>query len=211
MKSFALIAIACFVGMAVADDGNANQFVDQIVNALKSQKNFDPLVIAEQHTNFDRKLGALHIKGKIDLKNTRITGLSHVQRVGDAILENKNGSFQAKLHLGDNNVKLFSDITIHLLSNIIHPHLKVEADIGNIGVKFGVAIGADGKPALKDFDVEKLEHVKIIVHGLGPLDPLVDLVADAFIAIGNTQARHLVTGIVRPIIESELKNFKLGG
>lgn len=56
--------------------------------------------------NIDRKIGAIHLKGSADLKETRITGLSHVQRVGDAVLKNENGSFAAKLHLGDNNVKL---------------------------------------------------------------------------------------------------------
>lgn len=74
-----------------------------------------------------------------------------------------------------------------------------------------MTIGADSKPALKEFDIEEFKHVKVLVHGLGPLDHLVDLIADAYIAIANTQARHMITGIVRPILEQELKNFKLGG
>nr|ABM53755.1 mite allergen Tyr p 7 [Tyrophagus putrescentiae] len=207
MKSAVLVLVACFAGIAVADNGNANQFVDQIVTALKTQKNFDPLVIPPHHMNIDRKIGAIHLKGTADLKETKITGLSHVRRVGDAVLKNENGSFTAKLHLGDDNVKLFSDISLHFLHNIIHPNLKVEIDIGNIGVGFGVTIGADGKPALKDFDIEEFKHVKIHVHGLGPLDHLVDLIGEAYISLANTQARHMITGIVRPILDQELKKL----
>lgn len=83
------------------------------------------MIIPPHHMNIDRKIGAIHLKGSADLKETRITGLSHVQRVGDAVLKNENGSFAAKLHLGDNNVKIFSDLDLHFLGNIIHPHLKV--------------------------------------------------------------------------------------
>ena len=180
-----------------------------MVTALKSQKNFDPLKVPTQKIPFDRKVGAIHLKGDIEVKEMTITGLSHVRRIGDAAIENNNGSFTAKLHLGDSNVKFHANLTINV-GNLIHPHVSVDADIGDIAVQFAVAIGADGKPALKQFDIDEFRHVALHVHGLGALDPLVDLVGDAFILFGNTQARHLITTIVRPIIESELKNFKLG-
>lgn len=83
--------------------------------------------------NVDRKIGAIHMKGSVDLKETKIIGLSLVHRVGDSFFKSENGSFVAKLHLGDKNVKLFSDITLHFLSNIFHPNLKVEVVLGNIG------------------------------------------------------------------------------
>ena len=48
------------------------------------------------------------------------------------------------------------------------------------------------------------------MHGLQLLDPIVDGLADAFIEMANDQARKMITSIVRPILEKEVKNFKLG-
>ena len=161
-----------------------------MVATLKTDKNFDPLTIKEVHSvHFNRSVGLLnphHLEGDLKFHSTVITGLSHVQRIGNSVTENKNGSFLAQLKFGDSNVKARGFVSIHA-GHHIHPELQVEADIGDIAVRFVIELGADGKPALKQFEIEEFEHVKIHVHGLLLLDPLVDVVGDAYIALFNSQ------------------------
>lgn len=57
-------ALFAMVGLAMTDS-SANQFVDQIVTALTKQKNMDPLTLQEHAFHVDRKIGAIHIKGRL--------------------------------------------------------------------------------------------------------------------------------------------------
>lgn len=91
------------------------------------------MIIPPRHVIIDRKVGAFQMKGTADLKETKISGLSHLRRVGDSFLKTDNGSIVANLHLGAKNVKLYSDITLHFLYNTFHPNMKVEVGIGNLG------------------------------------------------------------------------------
>lgn len=66
MKVLYVLAILGLAAGAMAD-GNANQFVDQIVNALTKQKNIDPFHIPDHSFHVDKHLGAIHIKGNDNL------------------------------------------------------------------------------------------------------------------------------------------------
>ncbi|KAJ6217945.1 hypothetical protein RDWZM_009102 [Blomia tropicalis] len=203
------LALTLLLVAAVSCDDTADNFVDQIIKSIVTKDGFDPLHVPDGSMPLDKKVGLIHLKGTIDIRETVVVGLSKAHRVGEAVMFNENGSFGAKLHLGDSNVKFHSALTVNL-GKIIHPHLKADVKIGLIKLNFAIALDATtGKPSLKEFYVEELKGVTVEVHGLGLLDPLIDVIADIFVEVANKQARQLVTEIVKPIIEDELKNFKL--
>nr|ABL09315.1 allergen Ale o 7 [Aleuroglyphus ovatus] len=205
MKSIALVA--CLAGLALADQSTdtANQFVDQFIQALKAKNGFDPMHIGEHTSTITERIGFLDVKIKVDLHKTVIAGLGKASRIGDAAVQNTNGAFNAKLRLGDNDVRAESDITVHI-GPLIHPDLKLEADIGHLTITFGVEIGSDGKPGLKEFNIDELEHVKVHVHGeIELLDPVIDVISQAFVKMFNSLARDMITQVVKPVLEDEIK------
>ena len=158
----------------------------------------------------DPKFGAIHMHGDVRLNNTIIIGLSRIHRVGDAHLGNDvDGNFSAKISFGDSKLKLHSDVKVHINKTTIHPNLKLDANIGDIELTFSAVMDGDGRLGINKFNIDQLKHVSIQVHGLSVLDPLVEIIADGYIQLANSKARHLIVNIVRPIIEKELKNVKL--
>jgi hypothetical protein len=139
-----------------------------------------------------------------------ITGLSHLHRSGDSTIGTENNHFAAHIQMGDNNIKVHFNVQVDLLG-IFHPHLVLESDIENIDLKADIGVGADGKPTLTGLLIDELKHVKVQVHGLGPLDPLVDVIADEFIKVFNPQARDLLSGVLKGMVGDLLKDFKMPG
>lgn len=78
-----------------------------------------------------------------------------------------------------------------------------------VGVNLNATFGADGKPALKNLTIEEFKDVKIYLQGLGPLDKLVKFIGENFLTAAKSKAVHVITGIVRPILDQQLKNFKM--
>ncbi|KAH9400470.1 hypothetical protein TYRP_013994 [Tyrophagus putrescentiae] len=213
MKSFSILLIACLAGLVFADQATdtANQFVDQFITALKAKNNFDPMTMGEHIVTVKERIGFLDVKIKIDLHKTVLTGLARASRVGDAKVTNKDGSFNAKLQLGDSNVKANSDMTL-MVSQLIHPDLKLEADIGHMTITFGTAIGTDGKPDVNEFNIDELTDTKVHIHGqISLFDPLIDVVATEFIKYFNTVARDVLTQVIKPLLQDEMKKMMGGG
>ena len=187
----------------------ANQLVDSIVKSLVTHGKFDPMTIGEHTIAVQRRidpLGLVEVKGTLVLHSTTIVGLSNIKRLGDAEMKSENGAFSAKLRLGDEHLKAHSTLSVNI-GALIHPELSVDVDIGAIGLYFSAGIGAGGKMEVKDFDIEKFQHVKFHTHGLIVLDPIINVIADAFVSVFNTQARHLLTTNIRPILDAELRNM----
>lgn len=178
------------------------------MKSLMENGKFDPLTLGEHTIAVQRKLdliGLVNLKGSLVLHSTTISGLANIKRIGDAEMKNTNGAFSAKLRLGDEHLKAHSTLTINV-GHFIHPELSVDVDIGSIQLLFSAGLGAGGKLELQDFEIEKFQHVKFHIHGLILIDPLVDAIADAFVTVFNTHARHLLTTNIRPILEAELRN-----
>ncbi len=139
-----------------------------------------------------------------------ITGLSHLHRSGESTMGTENNHFTAHLRIGDNNIKIHYKVEASFL-NIFHPHLVLESEVENIDIKADIGLDSDGKPSLTQFHIEELKHARVHVHGLGLLDPLIDLIADGFVEIFNPQARDLLSNIMKNMVGDMLKNFKMPG
>nr|Q9U1G2.1 RecName: Full=Mite allergen Lep d 7; AltName: Allergen=Lep d 7; Flags: Precursor [Lepidoglyphus destructor]CAB65963.1 putative allergen [Lepidoglyphus destructor] len=215
MQYLAIAVIVALAGLSAAahkpayyDDNMANQMVDQIVKSLTTKKELDPFKIEQTKVPIDKKIGLIHIKGSATIKNAVITGLSHISRRGDAKIDTDGGAFAATLKLGDKNIRIKTDLHLDL-GKIIHPNLKFEGHIGDIDMKLKLKLDAEGKPSLDQFEIDEFEQVELFIHGLGPLDPLVDVIADSFVKYFNPQARKLVTDMLKPILVEEIKKLKL--
>jgi hypothetical protein len=216
-KLLSFLFISCFAlvqssPLGFFEVGNANAFVDQILTAVKTQygTTLDPFHIPDQTLNFSQKLGIITLKGDAHLTEGVITGLSHLHRSGDSDIGTENSHFIAHLRLGDDNIKASFKVAANFM-NLIHPHLTLESTIENIDMKATIGVDANGKPQVNEFHVEELKHVQVYVHGLGLLDPLVDLIADGFIAAFNPTARDLLSNLLKGMIGDLLKDFKLPG
>src|SRR5699024_2736629 len=114
--------------------------------------------------------------------------------------------YKAQLQIGGSNVKAFSSVSAYM-GPYVHPEMRVESDIASIGTHFSVQIAPNGVPMLKHFEIDQFKHVRFHVQGpFLPLDPMIEVLSDVFVAIFNTQARHLLSTHVQPIVEEELKS-----
>jgi hypothetical protein len=190
------------------DAGNADAFVDQVLTAVKTQygKDLEPFHVPDKTFQFSRKVGILDLKGNVKLTEGLITGLSHLHRSGESTMGTENNHFTAHLRIGDNNIKIHYKVEASFL-NIFHPHLVLESEVENIDIKADIGLDSDGKPSLTQFHIEELKHARVHVHGLGLLDPLIDLIADGFVEIFNPQARDLLSNIMKNMVGDMLKNF----
>jgi len=194
------------------DSGNANAFIDQVLTAVKTQygKTLDPFHVPDKTLSFAKKVGIITFKGEAKLTEGLINGLSHLHRTGESTIGTENKHFVAHLQMGDDNIKVHYKVELSFM-NIFHPHLTLESEIENIDMKATIGIDDAGHPQLTEFHIDELKHVKVHVHGLGLLDPLIDLVADSFVAVFNPTARDLLSNLLKGMVGDMLKNFKLPG
>ena len=100
----------------------------------------------------------------------------------------------------------FPDATV-VIDSQTHTNLQIEADIVDIAMDFTVSPGQ--LPGIPKFDIEEFKYAKFVVQGLESNDPLVHALAESYITIMNRKARYMLTTSIRPILEEELKNFKM--
>lgn len=201
-----------FVSSAMSDPASSNRFVDQVVEVLKGNKNFDPLHLKSMYKmHFSRNIGHLlhpnHLEGDITVHSTVINGLSKVHRIGDAVVGSGlvNGSFSAKMALGDEaGIKANALVSIH--GTHVHTELQVQVHIGRVAVSFDLEVNEAGNGTLATFALDQFEHVHFQVISLLADDVL----ADAYVVFFNEHAKKAITDAVKPIIEAELKRHKVG-
>ena len=182
----------------------------------------DPLTLPKHITNVSHHFGLLKLEGQIVLHYIKITGLSGVRRVGEAVevFEDPHSKttkiYKVKLEIGGQNVQATSSVSAYF-GPYIHPELRTRAEIGAIGSSLSLAvdyaegqIGGQVTPILKAFEVDRLEKVHLHVQGpFLPFDPVIELIGDAFANIFNVQARHLLSAHVRPLVEEQLRGVHL--
>ncbi|XP_054157977.1 mite allergen Lep d 7-like [Oppia nitens] len=193
--------------------GNANQMVDQLLTVVKAKYNttLDPFHVPNMNFNFTKKIALSTWHGEANLTEGTIKGLGAIKRSGDCDIGTDKGHFIGHLQFGDNNIHAhFHAVTQIGIKGLkpIHSTINLDADIGNIDVKITVGMNEKGKLQLKEFQVDELKHVKFHVKGLKILDPLVNVMADAFVAIFNPQARQILGNILKNIIGKEIENLK---
>lgn len=49
---------------AVNADNESNKFVDDVIDALKREKNFDPLSVHDYNATFDHRIGLIDLMGR---------------------------------------------------------------------------------------------------------------------------------------------------
>jgi len=212
MHIMLLSVLLCIVSVNAADDaGNANQFIDSVLTAVKTQygASLDPFHLPDEDIKINQKVGIITLKGEVKLTNGTLTGLSSLHRAGNSTIGTEKEHFVAHLRVGDQNIHLKYDAHVDLLS-ILHPNLVIQVDIGNIDINMTLALNSDGKLDINQFDIDELKHTRVHVTGLGILDPLVDLLADVVIEVANAQVRKAVSHLVEGLIGPLLSNFSLG-
>jgi len=203
------IAVDCSP-VSYFDAGNANAFVDQVLNAVKAKYNqtLDPLHIPDKVVSFKKKVGILNIHGEAKLSEGTITGLSHLYRSGDSSMGTENSHFVAHLRFGDQNIHLHYKGEASFMD--LHTHLTLESQIGDIDVKAVIGLDSSGKPSITSFEIDELKHVKLDVHTPIPiLDHFIDFLGEEFIKVFNPVARNLVSKILKDMVGKELSNFKM--
>jgi len=211
IKLLSLLFFCTILGVE-SQAGNANAFIDSVLTAVKTEygASLEPYHLPNEELNFSQKIGIITLKGDIKLTNGTLTGLSHLHRNGNATLGTENQHFAVHLKVGDENIKLNYNAHIDFL-DIIHPNLQIEADIGNIDINATIMLDTDGKPVIQQFEIDELKHTRVLVHGLGILDPLVDIIADVVIEVANPQIRKALSHVVETMIGGLLSDFKLPG
>jgi len=192
------------------DAGNANAFIDQILNAVKAKYNqtLDPFHIPDKVVSFRKKVGLITFHGEAKLTEGTITGLSHLIRSGDSTLGNENNHFVAHLQFGDKNIHVHYKGEATFMD--LHTHVTLESQVGDIDVKATITLDSAGKATINQLEIDELEHVKIHVHTpIAILDPLIDLFGDEFVKIFNPMAKEMLSKLLKDMLGKELENFKM--
>jgi len=207
----AIIAVEC-TPIGYYEESNANEFVDQVLAAVKTEfgASLDPFHLPDTVAKFSKKIALITFHGDAKLTQGTITGLSHLARSGDSTIGTENEHFTAKLQLGDNNIHAHFNVRLDFMD--LTTHLDLDADIANIDLKTTIGVDAAGKPMISSLDIDELKHVRIQVHGpVAPLDGVLDLLADAFIEVFNPLARTELSKVLKDIIGKEIANLHLPG
>ena len=197
----------------VYSDAQADQFMDKVVAAFNHRQSFDTVTLPGKSTNVHHDIGLIHIDGQIVIHFIKITGLGYVTRMGEVQVEHDISSnstiYKALLQLGGSNVKAYSSVSAYF-GPYIHPEFRIESDIGSIGTHFSVQVDSKGVPTVKNFEIDQLQKVRFHLQGpFLPFDPMIEIFNNAFVTIFNNHARHFLSKQVQPLVEAELKSFKL--
>jgi len=194
------------------DANTANDFFDGVIKALKTEMlpKIEPFKLPTKDFGFEKKVGPIKFYGKVNLHDGEISGLSSIHRSGDCQIGNEKGNFKASVELAVNNMKFHYHADLEFMH--IKKGLLLEGGDLLVDVKAVVIIdSASGKPQLVDFKVVELRGLKLKIHGLGILDPLINLIMKAGIALFNTQIKHFLETKGKDIIGGVIKDFKMGG
>jgi len=195
-----------------AQAGNANAFIDSVLTAVKTEygTSLEPYHLPDETLAFNQKIGIITLKGDIKLTNGSLTGLSKIHRAGNATIGTEAGHFAVHLKVGDEKISFAYNAKVNFL-DILHPNLQIEGDVAAIDINATIMLDSDGKPKISQFEIDELKHVRFHVHGLGILDPLVDLIADVAVEVANAQIRKALSHIVEGMVGSLLTSYKLPG
>ena len=173
----------------------------------KYNATLDPFHVPDKVVSFSKKVGLITFHGEAKLTEGTITGLSHLYRSGDSSLGTENQHFVAHLKFGDKNIKVHYKGEARFMD--LHTHVTLESLIGDIDVKATIGV-ENGKPAITEFQIDELKHVKIDIHTpIKILDHFIDFLGEEFIKIFNPTAENLISKILKDVVGKELANFKM--
>jgi len=195
-----------------ADEGNANEFIDEIVKVVKDQykEKLDPFALPEQKAGFEKKIGLITFKGEAHLRDGVLHGLASLRRSKDAKLEQRgDGGFVARLGIGLDELDLQYQAGVSFMD--LHKDVIIGAKVGFLEVDVAVAL-EDGKPKLEEFTVQELQNVEVKFQGkLKILDAIIEKIAGSVVKVFNKQVKETVSDVVGKLLADVIKNIKIGG
>ncbi|CAL1261635.1 unnamed protein product [Larinioides sclopetarius] len=140
----------CFINADEDVVGNANEYVDEVLNNLKNEpwvvSKIDPLDIPEVNDK------------NFEIKDGKITGLSTLYRHGDCTLDYDGEVVKVSAQIAVKDVNIHVQYAAKALFFWIKGHADVQVD--DLAVRMDIS-GRDGKATLESFKVIELGKYKI--------------------------------------------------
>merc|ERR1712025_841317 len=161
-------------------------------------ENLDPADLPDAETGFSDTVLGITWHGSAKLYNGKFWGLSSIARTGDTRFTAYVGITGAHAHY-DAKAE-FMGITVHA---------SADADVSDIQIYLDATmdlVALDGLK-LQEFHISHVGHIDVDISGLGPLDWILEIVADFIDAFLKDWIVDLVEGPLKDLIQSILDDL----
>jgi len=189
---------------AINDRMKCNNVVDDFFDAIegKLDEMFEPIPLPDVSFGFEQKILLVTVEGEAKLYNGRLDGFSSLRRSGDAQLDTseKTGQKMLMAPLGVSNMK--GHYSGHVKFMNVGPSIHVDVEVQSIMLEMYLAQNYKviGEAAfLADLIFKHLGHIELKIHGLGPLDWIIN-------PFSNFVLEHL-KGFIFGLFRNPVKNW----
>lgn len=182
----------------------SNRLLDRVLGDLKNSRVLDRVDLPNVTLDFD-VLWAL--RGKAILSRGILTGLSTINRTGDAIFlvsDTQGIDVRADMGVGPLNVTYVGIVRVAGIGQAV----VIDAGVSKLQLLFRAKQVPDGKPELVDFQVKELKGLTVSVRGLGYLSWMLNWILKKLTTHFDKQIRSIVESKVRVALAEKLKEIK---
>jgi len=185
-----------------ADPGNANEYMDMVLELLRQQivaNGLDRVELPDGDLSFSMPFWPFGtVSGGVYLTQGFMVGMETIRRVGDATLSNDGAVVIFESDMGINNAGLGYDLAIKFLD--IGPSGSLAGTITYANFYFRARIDVLAATVdIETLNIKDIGHISTDITGLGIFNWLAELIADVAI--------NLVKGIIKELIEGPIRNL----
>ncbi|XP_022248958.1 mite allergen Lep d 7-like [Limulus polyphemus] len=196
---------------AFMDVGNANEFIDQLIEATKMGMSHDlePYSLPDKSIGFEKKILLVTWRGEAKLYDGLLSGLTTIHRNGDCTIDVQDGNtMHVKVHLGMGVLELRYHATVTFMD--FGPSVTVEGKIGYVTINMDISSdpSTGGIPTIEKFDMDEMKGLTVTFNGLGPLSWLMTILTSLVLKFFKGIIKTIIQWTVKRVVADKIKNLQ---
>lgn len=194
-------------------EDSLNHYIDLVLDNLQVlivENGLDPATLPNATTGFSDVVLGVTWHGEASLYDGYLKGMSSIYRTGDANFVRDSSDlvigFSAALGLGDMQghykcLAKFMDLG---------PIADVKIDVKGVSMSFDATLDRKAcRFQVSNLDVKKIGHISVDIHGLGPLNWILEIVTDLVVNVVEVFLRSMIEDTVTGYVNEALNSVDL--
>jgi len=190
--------------------GWTDDFIDMILEALHQviqDQGLDPVDLPTEEVSFSETILGITWHGSAKVYNGKFRGLSTIHRAGNTDFTMDGITLKLLATLALNDASAGYDAKAEFMGISVGAGADVDISSVEVYLEAEMPLVAGAHLTLTQFQITNIGHISVDVHGLGPLDWILDILVEA---IGNSikgWLADIIEGPIRDLIQGLLDDY----
>lgn len=193
-----------------SEETTCNEFVDKVIEAAITAYKYkiEPFRPKDLYFEFEKKIMLVPIRGKVNLTETEINGLSSLHREGDCELTAEDGTVRLLVTLGMGVLEFYSKAKVTFIK--FGPTVTLYGEIGFALVHLEASYdkNSGNLPSVDDVKIYDIKGSEVKVKGLGPLNYIANKITAASVKLFKGKIRNRMENKLKEILDDKIKHHK---